>query len=101
MNNVFKDKNQSELASFLHATCSRPVKSTFINAANNGNLAIWPGLTAKLIAVHIPKLEATIFGNLYQTRKNTRSTKSDQLALETETSFPPKERETTILYLTL
>ena len=80
-NNVYKNKTQAELASFLHATCFIPVKSTFIKALKNGIFLTWPGLMVKLIATHPPKIEATIFGNLDQMRKNTRSTNSDQLEL--------------------
>ena len=66
VNNVYENKTQSELGSFLHATCFIPVKSTFIEDVNNGNLSIWPGLTEELIAAHLPKSEATFLGHLDQ-----------------------------------
>ena len=76
VNNIDENETQEELASFLHPTCFSPVKLTFIKAVKNRNFATWPGLTAKLIAVHLPKSRVTIFGNLDQTQKNNRSTKS-------------------------
>ena len=87
----YENKTQAELASFLHATCFNPVKPTFIKAVKNGKFSTWTGLKAKLIATHLPKSEATIFGNLDQTRKNTRSTKSEQIALDMKTDPPPPE----------
>ena len=58
-----------------------------IKDVKNGNFATYPGLTAKLIAAHLPKSEVIIFGNLDQTQKKLRSKNSEQLALETETDF--------------
>ena len=69
---MFMKNFQAELATFLYATCFSPVKSTFIKAAKNGNFPTWPGLMIKLIAAHLQKSEATIFGLLDQTLKNTR-----------------------------
>ena len=37
----------------------------------------------------------TVFGHLYQTRKTTRSTKSEQLELDMETYLSPKRQEHT------
>ena len=95
---MFTKKTQAELASFLHATCFIPVKSTFIKALKNGIFLTWPGLMVKLIATHPPKIEATIFGNLDQMRKNTTSTNTEQLALETEADFFPRQRKKDSLF---
>ena len=64
-----KKKTQAYLASFSHSTCFSPVESTLIKDVNNGHFATCPGLTAGLIAAHLTKSEATIFGHLDQTRK--------------------------------
>ena len=71
VNNVYKKKSSQDGNIF---TCNmfQLIKLTFIEAVKNGNVATLPGLTAKLIAKHIPKLEANIFGDLNQTQKNTR-----------------------------
>ena len=52
---MFMKKNQVDLAGFLHATGFSPVNSTLIKDVNNENFATWPGLTAELIASHLPK----------------------------------------------
>jgi hypothetical protein len=44
----------------------------------------WPGLTAAAIRKHLPKSEATTKGHLDQSRKNLRSTKTDDMDLEEE-----------------
>ena len=82
---------------FLYATCFSPVNLTLIKAIKNLNLETWLGLTANLISKNIPKLEANNFGNLDQSPKNTRSTKSEHLALDMETIFFPSREETTNL----
>ena len=69
VNNLYENKTQAELASFLHSTCFSPVKSTLIKAAKNGNFETWPGLTVELISANLPKPEATVLGNFDQTRK--------------------------------
>ena len=44
------------------------------------------------------KSEATVFGNLDKTRKNIKSTNSEQLLLEMEKYPPQKEREKKIVF---
>ena len=48
-----------DLARYYHRAVFWPVPSTFITAINNGNFCTWPGLTAELIAKHLPKSLAT------------------------------------------
>ena len=71
-----KTKHNQEV---LHETCFKPIKSTLIKALSIENFAIWQGITLELIAAHFPKAETTVFVNLDKTRKNLRSTKSEQL----------------------
>ena len=42
--NVYEKNTQTQLASFLHATCFSPVESTLIKAFNKVNCTIWTGL---------------------------------------------------------
>ena len=46
VNNIYQNKIQAELVSFLHETRLSPVKSTLTKYVNNGNFETWPGLTA-------------------------------------------------------
>ena len=101
VNNLYENKTQAELASFLHATCFNPVKPTFIKAVKNGKFSTWPGLVNKLISARLPKSEADIFVNSDRTQKYTRSTKSKQLALEAERDFSRREGNTNYLFVTI
>ena len=69
VNNVYKQKTQSDLEMFLHTTCFRPVKPTLIKTAKNGNMATRPDLMVNIISKHLPKLEAINFGNMDQRQK--------------------------------
>ena len=73
--------------------CLIPVKSTLPNAVKNGNFATSPGITSELITSHLQKLEATIFGQFNQTRRNLIQKNSGQLALDMENYFFPKRDE--------
>ena len=63
----------------------------------NRNFVTWPGLMAEIISKHLSKSEATTFGDFLLKAKNTRSTKSEHLALGLETYLFPPIEETTIL----
>ena len=54
---------------YYHRAAFSPVPTTFITAINNGNLSIWPGLTAELISKHLPKSLATEKGHDKLARK--------------------------------
>ena len=56
---------------------------------------------AELFSKHLPKLEATTFGDLDQRRKNIRSTKSEHLAIYLETNPPLQERNPKIRHFLL
>ena len=57
---------KKELVCFLHATYYYPVKSTWIKAMQNGNFAIFPGLTAELVHKYLTIKVPTILGYQYQ-----------------------------------
>ena len=72
-NNAFSKATKIDLAIYYHRSAFCPVTSTFITAINNGNLSTWPGLTAELIAKHLPKSLATEKGHAKLARKNAWS----------------------------
>jgi hypothetical protein len=61
---------QTDLVTYLPATCGSPVPSTWIKAIRNGHLATWPGLTTKLVTDKLPKYIAIVKGHLNRQRKN-------------------------------
>ena len=72
VNNFYKNKTYAEVSIFLHATCFRPIKSTLSKTVKNGIFSTWPRLILELISTHLPKSEASLFGNLDKTRNNIR-----------------------------
>ena len=44
------DHKKYELSNYLYAATGYLTKSTFIQAINNGNFIVWPGLTANIIS---------------------------------------------------
>ena len=69
VNNVYENKTQAELESFLDATCFSSIKLTLVEDVKNGNFATLPGLTVEFVSYHLPNSEANIFGHLDQTQK--------------------------------
>ena len=70
-----KQQKSAELATFLHGCCGCPVPSTFIRAIKNNHFISWPGLTANLIAKHLPSSIITPKGHLRQEAQGLQSTK--------------------------
>jgi hypothetical protein len=60
---------------FLHAAAGSPVPSTFVKAIKAGKFSTWTTLTPEHVNNYLENYEATVKGNLNQTRKNVRSTK--------------------------
>ena len=54
-NKAFSVATKPDLAIYYHRAVFCPVHSTFITETNNGNFSTWPGLTAEMIAKHLPK----------------------------------------------
>ena len=70
-----KQQKSADLAEFLHGCCCSPVSSTFITAIKNNHFLTWPGLTAQLIAKHLPRNRATAKGHIHQEAQGLQSTK--------------------------
>jgi hypothetical protein len=60
---------------WYHAAAGFPPKETFIRAMRNGNYAMWPKLTVKLIHKYMPDLDETAKGHLKGQHQGIRSTK--------------------------
>ena len=70
MNYIFsKNKSQSDLARYYHATLFSPSISTLKKAINNGNLSTFPGITQLNFNALIGTSLATELGHLDQERK--------------------------------
>ena len=63
------DKRAHDLATYLHASCFSPSKSTFMKAIQLNFLLLWPGGTTHLIKKH------TELGQIKTERQCLRSTK--------------------------
>ena len=59
----------------MHAVCSYPVKSTWIQAIKAGNYIGWPMLTERNVNKYYPETDETIKG-MNQNQKNVQSTKT-------------------------
>jgi hypothetical protein len=73
-NNVYELRNTGELVNYLHKAMLSPTKSTLLQAAKNGHLVTWPGLTEQAINKHLKLTPATAMGHMNQGRRNIRST---------------------------
>ena len=72
---IRKKQAHCDLVRYLHATCFSPVSSTWQQAIKRNHFCTWPGLTAKLVAKHLPSTTATIQGHIHRQRQNLQSTK--------------------------
>ena len=70
-----KKQTKRQLATYLQATCLSPAASTFTKAINNNQFISWPGLTANLIAKHLPKSTCTYQGHMSTEKQGLQSTK--------------------------
>ena len=91
---------KQELVRFHHATCFYPVKSTWIQAIENGNFATFPGLTADLVKKYLPLEIPTILGHQHQVRQGLRSTTAQAANVTLEEEPPVQELYATITPLT-
>ena len=74
--NVIPTSSKEELVRYYHqCLCSSP-KSTMLKAIRKGWLKIFPGLTQKLVAKHLPGSSTTDKGHLIYVRHGMRSTRS-------------------------
>jgi hypothetical protein len=93
--NATKHKTKADLVTFLHATCSSPATSTFLQVIKAGYFTTWPGLTPELVSKYLPKSVASIKGHLDQQHKNVRSTKPKP---SSEPSFERLDRRTNTVF---
>jgi hypothetical protein len=73
--NVQDHTNIKDAINYLQGAEFSPVKSTLLQAIENGNFDSWPGFTTNNITKHYTRTLATAKGHMAQTRQNTRSTK--------------------------
>ena len=66
----------------MHAVCGYPVKLTWLNAIKAGKFTGWSMLTARNVSKYYLETIETPKGNLNQSRKNVRSTKTKPKPLE-------------------
>ena len=71
---IRKKQSAKGLVEYLHAACFSPVKATWIKAIQNNTFVTWPGLTAELVAKHLPPSTATVQGHIHQERQHLQST---------------------------
>jgi hypothetical protein len=65
--NIQDYTNITYVVSYLQGTIFTPVKTTIVQAINNGNFASWPGLTVKNVNKHHKRTIATAKGHMAQT----------------------------------
>ena len=61
---------------YFYASAGYLVRSIWLNDIKEGNYASWPGLKYNNSACYCPSADKTIKGNMVQTRKGVRSTKT-------------------------
>ena len=91
-NNVYQLTRKKDLVQYMHAACFSPVPTTWCAAINAGSFNTWPGLTAELVRLHLPKSIATIKGHMQQVQQGLRST---------QPTLPPQALENIISVETL
>jgi hypothetical protein len=72
-NNVYELRNTGALVHYLHKALFSPTKSAILQAAKDGHLITWPGLTEDAINKHLKLTPATAMGHMNQQRQNIRS----------------------------
>jgi hypothetical protein len=90
--NVQDHTNIKYAINYLQGAAFSPVKSTLLQAIENGNFASWPGFTTNNVAKHHTRTIATAKGHMVQTQQNTRSTK-----LKKQKRAPTEEMDDTTL----
>ena len=73
------DITKPELVQWYHAALLSPIKHTLIQEIKKGYFATWPYSTINLIKKHLPQSMATSKVLMQQTRKNLKSTKTQEL----------------------
>ena len=87
---IRKKQAHRDLVRYLHATCFSPVSSTWVQAIKRNHFCTWPGLTAKLVAKHLPSVTATIQGHQHRQKQNLQSTKQH---IKTESTIKSEQNK--------
>jgi hypothetical protein len=83
-NNVYELLNTGLLVKYLHKDMFSPTKSALLQAAKNGHLISWPGLTEQAINKHLKMTPATAMGHMNKSLQNIRSTSKLLITSEIE-----------------
>jgi hypothetical protein len=73
-NNVYELSNTGALVHYFHKALFSPTKSAMLQAAKDGYLITWPGLTEDTINTHLKLTPATAIGHMNQWRQHILST---------------------------
>jgi hypothetical protein len=79
---VYDLPSTEQAIKWMHVVCGYPVKTTWIRAIKAGNYVGWPMLTERNVSKYYPETDETIKGNMNQTQKNVRSTKTKRVPFE-------------------
>ena len=82
---IIKDKSNTDLARYLHATAFSPSITTFSKAIKNKSLITWPGIDNSNFATLLGTTKAPELGYLDQERSNLQSTQQQH---EEDEYFP-------------
>jgi hypothetical protein len=97
--NVQDHTDIKDAINYLQGAAFSPVKSTLLQAIENGNVASRPGFTTNNVAKHYTRTIATAKFHMVQTRQNTRSMKpkkqkkapTEEMDDATREDFAPKD----------
>ena len=92
------DRNKLELAQWYHTTLFSSVKQTLIQEIKRGYFATWPYLKIDPINKQLPQPMATAKGHMHQTRKNLKSTKTQELKNPEEEQMKPLVQRTNTVF---
>jgi hypothetical protein len=78
-NTIFELPSTRQTILYHHAMTGFPIKETFLNAAQAGNYATWPGLTIAALHKYFPDSDEMQKGNMKGQRQGIHSTKQKGL----------------------
>ena len=97
-NTLMADITKPKLSQWYHATLFSPIKQTLIQAIKKGYFTTSPYLTIDLISNHLPQSMTKAKGHMQQTRKNLKSTNTQELKTpEDEPTKPLLQLTNTVL----
>ncbi len=90
-NHVYSIPSTEGKIRFLHLAAGFPTKETCLKAIEAGNYLTWPGVTAKTVNRHFPKLDEMTKGHMKKQSQNVRSTKIQEIANTDQNKPPPRK----------